>query len=264
MKIFNIILGFVLSSGCVASTLEEAYEKIYIYALYDLDVSVWGVGKGYVATGCAVQSRSDKKCTFNEFVNYIQTGKATDTPSYYELPSGFYFTFGSIAQIADALNSIVDKWEDAPGRIISGRKTLTGLRKDMARTLQLTVDKAKTIGYRYTTRVEELKRIMDGMILFQSSRYHSNMIDWLKGTVSNLEWEVKLTKGNLPTVPIEIVQIDWNIMVRKYPSLLDPSSKLSQALTNELNEFYKHDLNSNERDAMRMKSEISRVCLRPQ
>lgn len=89
MKIFNIVLGLVLSSGCVASTLEEAYEKIYTYVLYDLDVSVWGVGNGHVAAGCVSQSRSDSKCTFNEFVNYIQTGKATDTPSYYELPSGF-------------------------------------------------------------------------------------------------------------------------------------------------------------------------------
>ncbi|KAK7413091.1 hypothetical protein QQX98_008039 [Neonectria punicea] len=264
MKLFNLLLALpllALSNIAVASTYEEALDAIYAYVLYDFDASVWGDGQGYVGAGCEGTFRSNKRCTLNEFINFIQFGEASENPTYFDLPADFYLAAGTLTQIADVFLQKIVTWEKIWGRIVPGRTSEQGLRHDMAHTLQLTLDKAKALGLRYEHRLKDLNIVMDMIVKHSRARVHTNIIKHLGSTVKEVILETvdvneKLLSGE------KWPEIQWERMLESYPALKDPNSGLSKKVVQSLEDFYSFDTGKYSAEKLRRTGEVARSCLR--
>ncbi|KAI0540898.1 hypothetical protein GGR58DRAFT_521030 [Xylaria digitata] len=77
------VCWFIWISSAAARGSAGAYERLYYWFVYDMEVTVYGSDKSKWSMGGDCDgSGKHGSCTFNEFVNWISNGPAEDTPSY--------------------------------------------------------------------------------------------------------------------------------------------------------------------------------------
>lgn len=166
-----LIFGITLLQPCLGELDPvDAALTIYAYFVYDLDAAVWGPGNGQVATKCH-GARESGICTFgthlewppsektllltndtDEFVNYLATGKAADTPKYYDSSAGFSFFPADVVNMVEAIryvNGLQNPW----GKVIVGRKTKIGLLRDLGAIILLNVRLPLPLIYQWASQV---------------------------------------------------------------------------------------------------------------
>ncbi|WYZ45605.1 hypothetical protein EsH8_VIII_000921 [Colletotrichum jinshuiense] len=224
-----------LFGPCLAAESEGALERVYLFALYDFEATVWGVGKGYIATKCRGTVLPDKRCNLNEFINFLEFGTAANSPSYYDLASDFYLTAGSLQQIVQALSDIVDRWgDDVWGRAVTGRKSFVGLWNDVGQAFARTSARAADLGRSVGREMGNAKLVLGEVSRARAGPVNARMFTTLRNNIQDIvfasvERSVAWNKWQ---------EIDWERTIRLNPTLMDPNSDASKVLFNTVNNFY--------------------------
>jgi hypothetical protein len=265
MKLFNTLVALpllTLGLPALASTVEEALDHLYAYVLHDFDGQVFGPGKGHVGAGCIGSTRSSKRCTINEFVNFVQTGTASENPAYFNLPPDYAITGDVAIYITEALVEKVGTWTKQYGRIVPGVNSDRGLRSAMADTVQLTIARAKSTGVAYEGRVKDLNLIMGFIVKHFRAKTSTDVLAYLQDKVRDVTWRTRVGTGLLNSKTW--VEIQWDRMLELYPTLADPNSALSKKVRDAIKAFYEED--ENERTAatlsLRVSANVRGGCLR--
>ncbi|KAH7349394.1 hypothetical protein B0T11DRAFT_358293 [Plectosphaerella cucumerina] len=265
MKLFNTLVALpllTLGLPALASTVEEALDHLYAYVLHDFDGQVFGPGKGHVGAGCIGSTRSSKRCTINEFVNFVQTGTASENPSYYNLPPDYIITADVAVYVTEALAAKVGTWTKQYGRIVPGVKSDRGLRSAMTDTVKLTIARAKSTGVAYEQRVDDLNLIMGFIVMHFRAKISTDVLEYLKDKVRSVTWRTRVGTGLLDGQTW--VEIQWDRMLELYPTLADPNSALSKEVRDVIKTFYEED--EEERTAatlsLRASANVKAGCLR--
>ncbi|TGJ87403.1 hypothetical protein E0Z10_g1366 [Xylaria hypoxylon] len=108
MKLNVVVCWLVWATSVAARGSAGAYERLYYWFVYDIEVTVYGSdhSKWTMGNGC-VGSGSHGSCTFNEFVNWISNGPSDDTPSY---PTSKFnpVSTDDINKAADSLTTVIN------------------------------------------------------------------------------------------------------------------------------------------------------------
>lgn len=243
MKLLNFLLGLlaVLPSTFASEGDDEqavALDIVSAYVFYDMDVDIWGVYNGYIASKCT-GSGKNKRCTFDEFVNFVVFGTAASKPSYYDLPSGYSLSSGDVLMLT---NFIREKLKEAHkevkakyDRISEGRKTSVGIWSDLGYAL----NKDKVVGadkhIDLDQRLRNIHMMMGAVSLHRSKIFRAGTLDKMKESVKDVKWQIseRQSQGQ------KWREINWEETVRKNPDMANPKSDLFRAVTEELNTIYK-------------------------
>ncbi|EOO02144.1 hypothetical protein UCRPA7_2353 [Phaeoacremonium minimum UCRPA7] len=220
----------------LAADLDGALDRVYVYLLYDLDCTVWGPGKGYIATGCKGQVLEDKRCNFNELINFIEFGTATNSPAYYELDNSFNFTVGTIAQIGDVLHQINIAWNEdtSADRIIKGRQTWTGLWNDFSYATKRTFDRAVESGLNIERDSANIKIALGELLNVRVAPLNSKIATHLAEQVREVKFRYIDRKNSFG----QWTEIDWDETIRQNPALMDPKTDMYKLLTKTMKNYF--------------------------
>ncbi|KFY27539.1 hypothetical protein V491_00858 [Pseudogymnoascus sp. VKM F-3775] len=215
----------ILFRLCLALEEVEAARVLYYYAAYDLDVTVNGQGKGFIAPGCKGADPTDNRCTFNEFVNYIFLEKASELPKHYQLESGFYFIATDVKAIIDALVLIKNNLGagEAENRVVKGRRSPVGIFDDLATILDRNHQRAEKRNVGIRRHLKNLEEAMGGLRISQRALPEGGLVKHLE-SYKEVVWEIVERESDYRSKPWN--SIDWKATVYAYPDLASPNSLL--------------------------------------
>ncbi|KAF4906589.1 hypothetical protein CGCF415_v007961 [Colletotrichum fructicola] len=239
LSLLIAVVGLV-SQICAESdyTLIDAADMLYFYTVYELDVEVFGVGKGYIALGCR-GTGTGNRCTYNEFVSYIETRSATPTPTIYDIKSKWEFTLNSITDIMTATfewrsTSINEpKKDDRFRRLRDGRKTYVGVWTDLG----YAVEKGRIVGVTndisITRRLANINGVLASVAEYRRGDANTKLMDHLKGRVTDVVWETVNREAEYRT-NYNWQEIEWEKTIQSNPAMKDPTSELFKEVTYQL------------------------------
>ncbi|KAJ4313842.1 hypothetical protein N0V84_009197 [Fusarium piperis] len=216
------MLAAVLVRPCLAAINEaDAATLLYYYTAYDLDVEVWGQGKGYIAPACKGYSLSRGRCTLDEFVNYIMNGASSAKPSYYEFESGFSLLIGDVMAIVDGLKEVKEMAQGRLPRVIRGQRNAMRIFDDLAIINDRNYQRAQQQNIHVTRHWTNLLEAMGGLRLYLSSKTEGTFAERMRryddALIKIVDREDKATKRKWKMV-------DWEATVMANPALSDPTS----------------------------------------
>ncbi|KAK7414550.1 hypothetical protein QQX98_006577 [Neonectria punicea] len=256
MKSLLLLIISLFASRCLAAaSIEGAHERIYFYLVYEFDIAVWGTGKGFISTECR-GSNADESCTFNEFINYIETGSAVNTPTYYDGIPGGLFTIGTIGQIVDALTALNNRWNTDPSRIVIGRKELIGLWKDLGNALDRGVYEAQAKGISVTRHLANAQLVLGEVSRHRAAALNPRVRSHMGSAVKDVLWQIVDKESQR----VKWQEIDWEKTVATNPQLLDPSSTTSKKVFTELQNFWKVRENAIDKTVSYKVNDSLRAC----
>ncbi|KFY18263.1 hypothetical protein V492_00029 [Pseudogymnoascus sp. VKM F-4246] len=226
MKIIQLLLSIAtLLQLCCALEEVEAARIVYYYASYDLDFTVNGQGKGFISPDSKGSEYADKRCSFDEFVNYIFLKKASKTPEYYQLETGFYFIAADIAAINDALKSLKTSLDigEAENRVIRGRRSPVGIFDDLAKILDTNHNRAERRNIGITRHLTNIEGALGGLRISQRALLEGGLVEHLK-SYKDVVWKIVERESDYRSSPWN--SIDWKATVYAYPDLAQANSKL--------------------------------------
>ncbi|KAH7140390.1 hypothetical protein B0J13DRAFT_637920 [Dactylonectria estremocensis] len=255
MKWYIALIYLVSVAPSLATTIVEAYDRIYAYVVYDLDTTVWGVGKRYIAPKC-LGSRADKSCTFNEFINFIEIGEASPTPAYYTLDGTYYFTPSTLVALSTALRDALKNPQPWWENLVSSRKSHTGIWNDLG----FVVDQASSVAPQRDVEIgrhlQNAEMVMGAISLSRSSAINTKTLAELRTNVKNVLWEI--TQKETVYLQNKWDEVDWDKMVKKWPDLTNPSSTLFKDVTKQLRTI--HSNNAGEMTVKRKVMDSVHLC----
>ncbi|KAH6693875.1 hypothetical protein F5X68DRAFT_187641 [Plectosphaerella plurivora] len=226
MKVSFLFVGLLalLRPVRAATSAVHASILLHVYVNYDLDVEVNGVGNNTIAQWCR-GSGPNKRCNFDEFVNYIQSGAATASPSYFEYSSGFSFFTGDVAAIIDALRRIATyQGEDyRVERFVKGRKSAIGIFHDLSRIADANFKVADNKGMQYGVRRANIKESLRAVSYYTSANAQEGIVDRIKAINGVL---LKTSERSHEYAKGRNQRIDWRELVNANPALKDRNSEL--------------------------------------
>ncbi|KAM0425619.1 hypothetical protein ACHAPT_009151 [Fusarium lateritium] len=223
MKYLGFFIGLLaLLQPCLATIEEtEAARLLYYYMCYDLDAEVWGQGKGYLAQECKGTVRKDKRCTLDEFVNYVVNGEPSTKPSYYVFESDFTFYIGDVNAIVDGLINVKEMSEGRLPRVLRGQRNALRLFDDLAVINDRNYQRAQKKNIFIRRHWTNLLEAMGGLKLYLSAQTEGNfaarMSKFNDLTIKIVNREDKYTKQKWQ-------RVDWEATVMANPDLSDPTS----------------------------------------
>ena len=224
-----------------ASDPVAPFEMLYYWTVYDLDVAVWGVHNGYIATNC-LGSGKGKRCSFNEFVNFIVLGDASDKPSYYDMSSDYAMAPGDVMVIVGTLEDKLKTPAAAFDRLVRGRRSAVGVWNDLG----FAVDKGSVEGAAKDIGVDRLlknaRTVLGAVSEVRASILHSNIRAQLVARVKDVVWQTVQRESAFVGKPWQ--EIEWEKTVEKYPDMKDPNSRLFKEVTEALDKFYQDKTNA--------------------
>lgn len=230
MKVFFLFVGLLALLRPVRAETSAVHAAIllHVFVNYDLDVEVNGVGNNTIAQWCR-GSGPNKRCNFNEFVNYIQSGAATASPSYFDYTSGFSFFTGDVAAIIDALRRIATyAGEDyRVERFVKGRKSAIGIFHDLSRIANENFKIADNKGMQYGVRRANIKESLRAVSYYTSVNAQEGIIDRIKA-INNVI--LKTTERTHEYAKGRNQRIDWRELVNANPDLKDRNSQLFKSV----------------------------------
>ncbi|KAM0287957.1 hypothetical protein ACHAQH_000024 [Verticillium albo-atrum] len=227
MNVLLLLLGLMATfQSCLAEiSAIEAARIVHYYVSYDLDVEVNGQGKNTISQRCK-GTGADGRCNFNEFVNYVETGKPTSEPRYYEISSGFAFFPGDIAAIVDALRRIAKMGEpttDQIERMVKGRKTAIGLFNDLAKISSKNYNAADTNNMQIGRKRANILETLGSIKYYSTTKGEGSMLERLR-SIRNVQW--KLIQRSSDYAKGRSDRIDWRQTVAANPDLANKDSEL--------------------------------------
>ncbi|KAJ4244063.1 hypothetical protein NW762_014676 [Fusarium torreyae] len=190
-----LYLAFATSS-LAGLTYVEAYDRIFAYVLCDLDVTVWGPGKGYMAPKCR-GTRSDKSCTFDEFINFVHFGEDASSPSYYELDGSYQLTTGTTVALADAIMRLSSV---APQRDIS-----------------------------ISRHLKNLEMVLGAVSISRGAALNMESLATLRDNINDVIWQVSEKESDY--IKRKWTETDWDETVKWYSEMKKPDSDTFKAVT---------------------------------
>lgn len=242
MKLPLVIGTLLFAARGLTFTLIDAVDYLYFYTVYDLDVTVFGVGNGYMAPKCK-GSGEGGRCNYNEFVNYIQDGTPSATPAYAEVSGDWQFTPGSSANIILASYEILSKSNKEPNsdvytRLRDGRKTSVGIWNDLG----FAVEKGRVTGATKDINIgrhmANVKGVLSAVTEFRRADANTKLLDHLKGRVKDAVWETVDRESKFQQSKWQ--EIEWEKTVKFNPDMKDPKSELFKEVTYQMNEHFKN------------------------
>lgn len=242
MRLSFLLTALGLAAQGLGATMIDALDLLYFWTVYDLDVAVYGVGKGYIALGCR-GTGADGRCTYNEFLSYVQTGSATPAPTVYDIEVGWTFTPNSVTDIGTATYDWLSQSNKDPGtdkwtRLRDGRKSSVGIWTDMG----FAVEKGRVTG---ATADIEIKRylanirgVLEGDFEWRSRQANQGLLDHLKSNLRGLDVTVVDKEGN--AVNTKWQEVEWEKTIANNPDMKNPTSELFKEVTFQLNEHFKN------------------------
>lgn len=214
---------------------------LYYYTVYELDVAVWGVHNGYIATGC-IGNGKDNSCTFNEFVNFIAFGEAANSPSYYDMASGYALAPGDIMVIVGTLR---DKFSTVPAafeRLVRGRRSPIGVWNDMGFAIEKGAIEGAAKDIDITRHLKNAHLVAGAISEVRASILNSAVRKQLVERVKSAVWQTVEKESQYVGKPWQ--EIEWEKTVEKYPEMKDPNSQLFKDVTEALDDFYQDKANA--------------------
>lgn len=222
MRSHTLFAGILaLAGSCKAIEAVEAAKVLYYYTVYDLDSRMWGTG--YVAPKCK-GTRDDGKCTFDEFVNYIKTGDASASPSYYTVESGFSFFAGDIMAMITALMKIDAIPANHIPRLMQGRTTAQGLFDDLAHVIDEDHQRADSKQIGITRHKNNIQQALGGLRAHLSAKAEGGLAARLQNWNRDVVW--KIVQRENAYVKDQWKKVDWQATVLANPELKNPKSNL--------------------------------------
>lgn len=235
---FTSLLGVAaLFAPCALAAFDpvEAYEMLYYYTIYDLDVSVWGPKNGYVAPACS-GSGDNGRCRFNEFVNFIAFGDAANSPSYYDMGSGYSMAPGDVMVI---VGTLMDKFETAPAafsRLIRGRRSAIGVWNDLGFAMDKGAVEGAAKDISISRQLKNAELVLGAVKDVRASILNSEIRKQLISRVKDAVWQTVEQESQFVQKPWQ--EIEWEKTVAAYPDMANPESQLFKQVTEALNDFY--------------------------
>ncbi|KAM0544198.1 hypothetical protein ACHAPJ_011949 [Fusarium lateritium] len=224
-------LAFVTSS-LAELTYVEAYDRVFAYVLYDLDVTVWGPGKGYMAPTCR-GSRSDKSCTFDEFINFVTFGEAASSPSYYELDGSYQLTTGTIVALADAIMRL------SSGRFIDNVFYTKASELRIWNDYGFVIDGSQTVAPQrdisISRHLKNLEMVLGAVSISRGAALNMESLATLRNNVKDVIWQVSEKEDDF--IKRKWTEIDWDETVKNYPDMKKPDTDMFKAITDQLQDF---------------------------
>ncbi|KAH7361585.1 hypothetical protein B0T11DRAFT_297148 [Plectosphaerella cucumerina] len=234
MRVSFLFMGLLalLRPVRAETTALHAAILLHVYVNYDFDIAVNGVGKNTIAQWCR-GSGENKRCTFDEFVNYIQSGAATASPSYFEYSSGFSFFTGDVAAIIDALRRIATyQGEDyRVERFVKGRKSAIGIFHDLSRIADANFKAADNKGMQYGVRRQNIKESLRAVSYYASVSAQEGIVDRIKAINGIL---LKTSERSHEYAKGRNNRIDWREIVNANPDLKDRNSELYKTVASTI------------------------------
>ncbi|KAK7432201.1 hypothetical protein QQZ08_001146 [Neonectria magnoliae] len=241
MKWYTTLVSLAFVAPSLAATIVEAYDRVYAYVVYDLDVTVWGPGKGYIAPKC-MGSRADESCTFNEFINFIEVGSADSEPAYYTLDGTYYLTADTLISLSTTLRDALKNpqaWFDG---LIPSRRSHTGIWNDFG----FVIDQAASVA---PQRDIQIGRHLQNV---------ETTLSQLSSNVKNVIWQIVERESAYLTNKWN--EVDWDATIKKYPDMSNPNSNLFKEVTAELRTL--HNNNAGEVTVKRKVMDMVSLCFR--
>ncbi|KAF4958412.1 hypothetical protein FSARC_11029 [Fusarium sarcochroum] len=252
MKWPIVLLSLAFATPSLAElTYVEAYDRVFAFVLYDLDVTVWGPGKGYIAPKCR-GSRSDESCTFDEFINFVEFGEAASSPSYYELDGSYQLTTSTIVALADAIMRL------------SGGKFIDNVFETKSSELRIwndygfVIDGSQTVAPQrdisISRHLKNLEMVLGAVSLSRGAALNMESLATLRNNMKTVIWQV--TEKESDFIKRKWTEIDWDETVKKYPEMKDPNSVMFKEITDQLQDF-----NKNHREKLTVKHKVMNMPL---
>ncbi|KAK7419257.1 hypothetical protein QQX98_003409 [Neonectria punicea] len=248
-----VSLAFVAPS--LAATIVEAYDRVYAYVVYDLDVTVWGPGKGYIAPKC-MGSRADKSCTFNEFINFIEVGSADSEPAYYTLDGTYYLTPGTIVSLGTTLRDALKNPANWAYGLIPLRSSHVGIWNDFGFIIDQAASVAPQRDIQIGRHLKNVEMVLGAVSQSRASALNSKTLSQLSSNVKNVVWQIVEKESDYLTNKWN--EIDWDATIKKYPAMSDPGSNLFESVTAELKTL--HSNNAGEVTVRRKVMDMVHLC----
>ncbi|KAK2728198.1 hypothetical protein CKAH01_11192 [Colletotrichum kahawae] len=257
MKCTVALMLLAFAAPAFALTFVEAYDRVYAYMIYDMDVTVWGPGKGYIAPKC-MGSRSDQSCTFNEFINFVEFGEAASSPTYYTLDGTYYLTPSTIYTIGDALRGVIKSesgqtwWHG----LFPSRKSHTGIWNDFGFVIDQSTSVAPQRDIPIGRHLENVEMVLGAVSQSRAAQLNSKTLGLLSSNVKDVIWQI--VEKESAFVDNKWNEIDWDATIKKYPDMSKPNSDLFKKVTAELRTL--HGNNAAEVTVRRKVMDMVHLC----
>lgn len=223
MRIFVLLCAITaFIKPCLALEPADAARIIYYFTCYDFDATVWGQGRGYLAPKCSGTQLANKKCTFDEFVNYLFTGNPSNGNSYYDTSSDFSLFTGDVAAMATALKAAGPLRDLKMERLLENRQTAIGLFDDLAKIMGLDQERAKIRGIGGTRHLSNIKLALGGFRLHMSAHLEGSLTERLQRWNEKVIW--KIVERESTYAEYKWKRVDWEATVMANPDLSSPNS----------------------------------------
>lgn len=233
MRALSLLIGFVaLARPCLSLEEVEAARVLYYYVAYDLDVQVWGPGKGYLAPDCKGVVISDGRCTLDEFANFISFGEASTEPSYYDLSSDVSLYPGDTAAIVNALLKIKEVREEV---FVKGRRSPIGIFEDLAQIVDKDYKRAGSQNQRIKRHMGNIEKALGGLRIYQAAKLESGLVERLKSYQKDVVWKIVQEESDYRKKSWN--KIDWRATVQANPDLAYAQSTLYKNTVKALKGF---------------------------
>lgn len=105
MRFTHLLALSLLVIGVLSKGLAGAYERIYYYLIYELEADLWKNGEYWGWAHTCLGSGKDKRCNFNEFIYFIETGRTdvSNAPEYIPRGTALGRDDNSLRQAANSL-----------------------------------------------------------------------------------------------------------------------------------------------------------------
>lgn len=238
MKFALVITGVAaLLRPCLSLEVDEAARILYYYTAYDLDVTVNGVGKGYISPNCRGSAIADGRCTFDEFVNFIFFDKASQTPAYYELeeeePSILPQDVAAIIEFLGDLKSDLEPGLEED-RVVKGRRSPIGIFNDIGTIIDKDHGRAGSLKIDISRHWENMQEALAGLRDAQKAVLQTGLATALSD-MKDVSWAIVARHSNY--LNSLYTGVDWELTIKDNPELLVPSSDLYKNAVKALQDY---------------------------
>ncbi|KAF7550316.1 hypothetical protein G7Z17_g5811 [Cylindrodendrum hubeiense] len=235
MNLFLALITSALVAPSFAASITEGYDRVYYYVVYDLDVTAWGLGKGYLAPDCR-GSRSDKSCNFDEFINFIEFGEASDSPSYYDLESNFELTPGTVIVTGAAIVDAIQDPHTFYDNLMPGRQSALGIWNDLGYVVDQGISVSAQRDISISRHLKNAEMVLGAVSQSRSALLNSKTLSQLSSNVKDVVWQIVEKESQY--VENKWNEINWDETIKAHPDMSNPKSTLFKAVTKELQTTY--------------------------
>ncbi|KAM7214359.1 hypothetical protein V8F06_010275 [Rhypophila decipiens] len=191
-------------------------------------------GNTYTAPGYN-GNRPNGGCNFNEYINYLVNGKATETPFHYELESAFSLQIGTVMQLVDALLATIKvsgEVSQLKNQITPRRITWKSTFRSLGKVFEQQMEKGRKAGKNVALHASQLEMVMGGLSLHSKGLLQKGGLEHFKANMRDVVWQT--VRQDELRYKVRIDMVDWDSMVARYPDLKDPTSGLYKRVNVQL------------------------------